>query len=85
MEPNEIQRKIESAIPGARAQVMGDNDHFSAVVVASAFEGKTRIQQHQMVYSAVRDEMASQAIHALSLKTSTPAEAMDHPGGQEQR
>jgi acid stress-induced BolA-like protein IbaG/YrbA len=75
LEPREIQTKIEQSIPGARVAVIGENDHFSAVVVAPSFEGKTRVEQHQMVYAAVREEMASQIIHALALKTWTPSEA----------
>jgi acid stress-induced BolA-like protein IbaG/YrbA len=71
----EIQKKIEQAIPGARARVAGSDAHFEALVVADAFEGKSLIERHQMVYAAVRAEMASEAIHALSLKTATPAEA----------
>jgi acid stress-induced BolA-like protein IbaG/YrbA len=70
----EIQRRIEASIPGARASVEGGDAHFSVVVIAEGFEGKTRIERHQMIYSLFRDEMASQAIHALALKTSTPQE-----------
>ena len=66
----EIARRIEAALPGARATVAGEDAHFSAEVVAPGFAGKTRIQQHQMIYALFRDEMASQAIHALALKTS---------------
>ena len=69
-----MQERIEEALPGAMARVEGAEAHFSAVVVAKSFEGKTRIEQHQMIYALFRDEMASQAIHALSLKTCTPAE-----------
>ncbi|MCZ6779037.1 MAG: BolA family transcriptional regulator [Acidobacteria bacterium] len=77
MEPKQIEQKIEQAIPGARVSVIGEDDHYSAVVVSSSFEGKTRVQQHQMVYAAVREEMANQIIHALALKTWTPEEAKD--------
>ena len=69
-----MQERIEEALPGAMARVEGAEAHFSAVVVAKAFEGKTRIEQHQMIYALFREEMASQEIHALSLKTCTPAE-----------
>jgi len=70
----EIERRIREAMPGARVEVTGEDAHFSAMVVASAFEGKSRVEQHQMVYALFRDEMASQAIHALALKTATPGE-----------
>ena len=68
----EIARRIEAAFPGARAEVSGEEAHFSAVVTAPAFAGKSRIEQHQMVYALFKDEMSSQAIHALALKTLTP-------------
>lgn len=74
MAPSEIKLKIERGIPGAEAQVEGAEAHYSAVVVAAAFEGKSRVEQHQMIYALFRDEMANQTIHALALKTATPAE-----------
>ncbi len=67
----EIKDRIEAAIPGAHAEVedwTGGGDHFRAVVTSPAFAGKTRIQQHQMVYAVFGDEVGG-AIHALSLKT----------------
>ena len=74
MEPVEMQKRIETAIPGASARVEGADRHFSAVVVAPAFEGRSRVEQHQMIYALFRDEMASEEVHALALKTYTPAE-----------
>ena len=72
MDASDVKRKIEAGIPGAVADVSGTDAHFSAVVTAVAFAGKTMIQQHQMVYATLRDEMASQDVHALALKTRTP-------------
>jgi acid stress-induced BolA-like protein IbaG/YrbA len=72
--PDDLKKRIEEGIPGATARVEGAEAHFGALVIAGAFEGKTRIEQHQMIYALFRDEMASQEIHALSLKTCTPAE-----------
>jgi acid stress-induced BolA-like protein IbaG/YrbA len=72
--PEELKKRIEQGIPGASARVEGADAHFGALVVAPAFEGKTRIEQHQMIYVLFRDEMQSQEIHALSLKTCTPEE-----------
>ena len=72
MTAQEIARRIESSLPGARAEVSGDEAHFSAIVTAPAVAGRSRIEQHQMIYALFRDEMASQAIHALALKTSAP-------------
>ncbi len=74
MGPEDLKRRIEQGIPGASARVEGADAHFGALVVARAFEGKSRIEQHQMIYALFRDEMQKQEIHALSLKTCTPAE-----------
>ena len=74
MGPDDLKKRIEQGIPGASVRVEGAEAHFGAFVVAGAFEGKSRIEQHQMIYALFRDEMASQEIHALSLKTCTPAE-----------
>ena len=70
----ELQQRIESAIPGARAQVedlTGGGDHFRAEVVAEQFAGLSRIEQHKLVYAVFGDEVGNQ-IHALSIATSTP-------------
>ena len=69
MTADEIARRIEAALPGARAEVSGEDAHFSAVVSAPAFAGRSRIEQHKMIYDLFRDEMASEAIHALALRT----------------
>ena len=81
MAPDELKKKIERGIPGASARVEGADAHFGAVVVAPAFEGKTRIEQHRMIYALFEDEMASQEIHALSLRTCTPSEWEKETGG----
>ncbi|MEZ5121988.1 MAG: BolA/IbaG family iron-sulfur metabolism protein [Solirubrobacterales bacterium] len=68
---DEIKQRIEAGIPGASAEVedwTGTGDHFRAVVRAPAFAGKSRIQQHQMVYALFGAEIGG-PIHALSLKT----------------
>jgi stress-induced morphogen len=67
----EIKQRIEATIPGASAEVedyTGGGDHFRATVVAQAFEGRSRIEQHKLVYEVFGDEIGG-AIHALSLKT----------------
>ncbi len=69
-----MQKRIEVSIPGASARVEGTDAHYSAVVIAAAFEGKSRVEQHRMIYALFRDEMANQTIHALALRTATPAE-----------
>jgi len=70
---DEIQRMIEQGLPGAQVSVDGDGHHFEAVVVTSAFAGKSRIQRHQMVYATLGGKMGNE-IHALSLKTLAPGE-----------
>ena len=74
MELDDMKTRIERAMPGATARVEGADRHFSALVVAPGFEGRSRVEQHQMIYALFRDEMASEEVHALALKTYTPAE-----------
>ncbi len=72
--PQEIEKQILIGIPDARVEVVdltGTQDHFQAVVISSSFEGKTMVEQHQLVYKALGDLMR-EAIHALALKTFTP-------------
>jgi stress-induced morphogen len=72
--PDEIKQRIETSIPGARADVedySGGGDHFRATVTAAAFQGLSRIEQHRLVYEVFGDEIGG-PIHALSLKTKTP-------------
>ncbi len=67
----DIKRRIEAAIPGARAEVedwTGGGDHFKATVTAGAFSGLSRIEQHRLVYEVFGEEIGG-PIHALSLKT----------------
>ena len=74
MSPPEIEALIKSAIPDARVTIedlAGDGDHYAATVVSGAFKGKTRVQQHQMVYSALQGRMGG-VLHALALTTSAP-------------
>jgi stress-induced morphogen len=69
-----LKRRIEDALPGAQADVedlTGGGDHFRAEVVSDRFDGLSRIQQHRLVYDVFGDEVGG-AIHALSIKTSTP-------------
>ena len=72
MTPQDIARRIEESLPGARAEVSGADAHFSATIVSEAFAGKSRIEQHQMIYALFKEEMSTQAIHALALRTLTP-------------
>lgn len=70
----EIKQRIEAAIPGAQAEVedwTGGGDHFKATVTATAFAGRSRIEQHKLVYEVFGAEIGG-PIHALSLKTQSP-------------
>ena len=71
MDPENIKQMIEQGLEGARANVVGDGRHFEAVIVCEAFTGKSMVEQHQMVYRALGDNM-DEAIHALSMRTLTP-------------
>ncbi|MDQ3433950.1 MAG: BolA family transcriptional regulator [Actinomycetota bacterium] len=71
---DELKQRIESALPGAQVQVQdltGGGDHFRAEVVSERFTGLSPIEQHKLVYGVFGDEVGA-AIHALSIKTSTP-------------
>mgnify|MGYP001437251299 FL=1 len=74
MEAAEIERLIRESIPNAQVTIedlRGDGDHYSAYVISSTFEGKSRVQQHQMVYNALQGRMGNE-LHALALQTGTP-------------
>ena len=73
--PEEIKTTLEKALPGATIAVQdltGGGDHFQVLVVSPSFEGKGLVDQHQMVYGALRESLGNERIHALSLKTYTP-------------
>jgi len=77
MNPTEIEALIKEAMPDANVTIedlRGDGDHYAAYVISSAFKGKTRVQQHQMVYQALKGRMGNE-LHALALQTSPPAES----------
>lgn len=71
--PENIQQYIEQGMPCERVRVVGDGQHFEALIVSAEFRGKNRVQQHQVVYRALGDRMQAE-IHALSMKTLTPEE-----------
>lgn len=75
MESAEIERMIKEALPDAVIEIQdlrGDGDHYAARIVSSAFEGKSRVQQHQLVYAALQGKMGGE-LHALALTTDVPA------------
>ncbi len=77
MDPGEIERLIKDSMPDAVVSIQdlaGDGDHFAAHVVSSAFKGKSRVQQHQMIYQALQGRMGGE-LHALALQTAAPEDA----------
>ena len=74
MSAHEIEHLIREKLPDAQVEIRdlaGDGDHYAATVISEAFRGKTRVQQHQMVYDALRGNMGG-VLHALALQTSAP-------------
>ena len=74
MDAGEIERMIKAALPDAAVEIKdlaGDGDHYAATVTSAAFRGKSRVQQHQIVYAALRGRMGGE-LHALALQTSAP-------------
>ncbi|MCB1970477.1 MAG: BolA family transcriptional regulator [Geminicoccaceae bacterium] len=75
MHAGEIEQLIKEAMPGAEVTIedlAGDGDHYRATIVAEDFRGKSRVQQHQLVYRALGGRMGNE-LHALALNTSAPA------------
>lgn len=73
--PDQVEAMIKTGLPDAQIQVQdltGSRDHYQVVVVSTQFEGKGLVQRHQLVYSALKQAMSSEAIHALTMKTYTP-------------
>ena len=74
MDAPEIERLIKAGIPDAEVTIRdlaGDGDHYAATVISASFRGKSRVQQHQLVYQALKGEMGGK-LHALALQTGTP-------------
>jgi len=79
MDPGDVERLIEERLEGAEATVSRargahDDDHLAAVVISPAFEGRSLVEQHQLVYDALGEHM-TRDVHAIELKTYTPTEA----------
>ena len=74
MDAGEIERLIKASIPDAQVTIRdlaGDGDHYAATVLAESFRGKSRVQQHQLVYDALKGQMGGK-LHALALQTGVP-------------
>jgi stress-induced morphogen len=75
MAASDIERLIKEGFPDARVSIddlAGDGDHYAATVVSEAFRGKSRVEQHKMVYDALKGQMGG-VLHALALKTNAPS------------
>ena len=74
IDAGEIERLIKAGLPDAQVRIddlRGDGDHYAAIIISAAFKGKTRVQQHQMVYQALQGRMCNE-LHALALQTAAP-------------
>ena len=74
MQAEDIKRMVKAALPDAVIELIdtaGDGDHYKAIITCATFAGKSRVQQHQMVYAALRTKMGS-TLHALALETRIP-------------
>ena len=71
--PESVKNGIGAGLACDHLEVAGDGQHFEALIVSTAFEGRNRVQRHQLVYAALGDRMR-QEIHALSMRTLTPSE-----------
>jgi acid stress-induced BolA-like protein IbaG/YrbA len=72
--PDSIKQSIESGLACQHVEVIGDGQHFQALIVSTEFAGRGRVQRHQLVYGALGERMREE-IHALSMRTLTPEEA----------
>jgi len=76
IDAGEIERLIKEGLPDAQVRIddlRGDGDHYAATVISSAFKGKSRVQQHQLVYQALQGRVGNE-LHALALQTAAPQE-----------
>ena len=80
--PEQIKNWIMAGLEDAQIDIEGDGQHFFATIVTHQFEGKSRIQRHQMVYQTLGDRMQSE-IHALSMTTLTPQQYIDRQNDQQ--
>ena len=78
VQPENIQDYIQQGLPCEFIEVRGDGHHFEAVIVSAAFAGKSKIQQHQLVYGVLGDRMRAE-IHALSMQTFSPEQWASQP------
>lgn len=73
MEVSQVKQIIETGLPGVEAKVAGDGYHYEAIVIGDCFDGKSLVQQQKMVYATLNAHITSGALHAITIKTYTPA------------
>jgi acid stress-induced BolA-like protein IbaG/YrbA len=74
MQVEELKSLLESKLPGCNIEVSGDGRHFDLIVVGAVFEGMTPVKKQQYVYAAINDRIADGSLHAVNMKTYTPAQ-----------
>ncbi|MGM0520623.1 MAG: BolA family protein [Pseudomonadota bacterium] len=79
MQPSEVKALLESRLDGCQFHIQGEGCNFQVVAVGEAFEGLSPVKRQQLVYAALSDEIASGALHAISIKTYTPAQWENAP------
>lgn len=72
IDTHQIKSRIEAGLADATVEVVGDGRHFQALIVSPAFEGKNSIQRHRMVYALLQEQIETDVLHALSMRTLTP-------------
>lgn len=80
METSAVKALIEQGLPNAEVEVTGDGRHFEALVVMAEFEGKSLVERHRMVMATVNEQIASDELHALSIKAMTPQQREQRKG-----
>ncbi|MCE0731430.1 BolA family transcriptional regulator [Halomonas sp. G15] len=79
MQPSDVKGLLESRIDGCDFHIQGEGCNFQVVAVGELFEGLSPVKRQQLIYGALSDEIASGALHAVSIKTYTPAQWQDAP------
>lgn len=74
MQPNDVKALLESRIDGCQFHIQGEGCNFQVIAVGEAFEGLSPVKRQQLIYGALSEEIASGALHAVSIKTYTPAQ-----------
>ena len=83
MQPSDVKSRLESQIDGCEFHSQGEGCNFQVIAVGEVFEGMSPVKRQQLIYGALADEIASGALHAISIKTYTPAQwetAPENPG-----